>query len=339
MGTVLILARAGGTAACGALLQLYPRAIGATAIVTYALNIPVILLWPRPVTTAPPKLRPEPEPLSESCAGLLTDVDGHVLNHNDETESDSDNGPKPAETSQPASVRDTTGIIGVIISWLIHILSSYQPLLIHPVYLWGLLFHALAIMGTDVQTIQPQWTVHRFRWTYAAVAYVNVYTAVVCLVVLVGLPFLSANLLRILQNPQMVEVAVLAVSLALRVIGTVAMGLAPTRGTFLVATAVQALSAGAYDTFKAFLTGFCPPTRVAELYAAITLVETATHVAVSRLWAHILIVSLGKGGGLLGMGLPFLVSTAFSTTALVLVRIMKGYERQVFHEEDAEVAV
>ncbi|KAG8408976.1 hypothetical protein J3458_019983 [Metarhizium acridum] len=103
------------------------------------------------------------------------------------------------------------------------------------------------------------------------------------------------------------------------------MGLALNGAAFVVAISVSALSVGALDTFKAFVSGFYPPRRITELYATISLVETVVHVVSSRMWTSVLVESLGLGG--VRMGLPYFVSAGFSLVGYTLIYAMARYNR------------
>jgi len=107
---------------------------------------------------------------------------------------------------------------------------------------------------------------------------VNAYATFIGMLVLASLPFISSYLTYKLGSPRKTEIFILQISITLRIIGTLAMGLVPNRASFLIAVAVQALSAGTYDTFKSLLTSFSSTTHIAELYAVISLVETTAHM-------------------------------------------------------------
>ncbi|KAK3358577.1 hypothetical protein B0T24DRAFT_643895 [Lasiosphaeria ovina] len=140
------------------------------------------------------------------------------------------------------------------------------------------------------------------------------------MLVLVALPSLSGYLIARLGSVRRMELAIVRGSLTLRIIGNLAMGLAPSRTHFLIGVTVQALGAGTYDTFKSFLTGLSSTGHVAELYAVIALVETAAHIISSQMWANILVFSLHLPEYLIG--LPFWISASLALLTIFIIQLM-----------------
>jgi len=203
-------------------------------------------------------------------------------------------------------------------------LVAYKEMIGQRVIAWGLLFYVIKVMADDTQFIQTQWVVRRFAWNFSAAAYVYAYTALFCSLILAGLPFLSSYFIRRYNgNTQRMEVTILRLSIASHAIGSLAMGLAPNRAAYVAAVSFSALSVGAFDTLKSFLSGFCSPDRITELYATLSLVETGTHIVASRMWTAILIASFDLEG--IAKGLPFLVSAGISAAAFCLIWFMARY--------------
>ena len=303
---MLVLARAGGTALCGVLLDKSPASVVPVAIAVYAINIPVIAV------SCCPCMEPK-------RSGKFKDGSGtSLLASNDHSDEDVDSN---ENDNDRVVARDVGNAADAFFSWV-----RYRALIGQNVVGWGLLFYVFKILAADTQFIQAQWIVRRFSWTFSAVAYANAYTALLCMLILAGLPFLSSYLIcRYNGNTKMMEITILRLSMASHAIGALAIGLAPSRGAYIIAVSISALSVGSFDTFKSYLSGFCPPDCITELYATISLVETAAHIVASRMWASILIASFDLQG--VAMGLPFLVSAGFSCIAFCLIWFMARYTK------------
>ncbi|RYP57807.1 hypothetical protein DL769_009257 [Monosporascus sp. CRB-8-3] len=178
-------------------------------------------------------------------------------------------------------------------------------------------------VATTIASTLAQWLVHRFAWTFSAVAYVNAYIAVLCLITLASLPILTAHLIsRYNGHTQKMEVTILRMSVAAFTLSSLGIGLSPNRGVYILAVSFAALSVGSFDTFKSLLSGFCATDLLSELYATISLVETAVHIVASRMWTLILIKSFDLKGVL--KGLPYLVSSGLGLVAFSLIWYMAG---------------
>ncbi|KAK3997791.1 major facilitator superfamily domain-containing protein [Cladorrhinum sp. PSN332] len=322
-GAGLLLARAFAMVICGILLKDYPWAVAPATVIAYSLNIPIILLFP----SRPPKPQPTAEPASPPADGS-----GDMLLSGSEIEDGNGCDGQRHYYDDEESLRSATDGIGKpamsILEHCKHVLvTTYNEYLGRAVFRISLIACGIKILGLDVQTIQAQWSVERFDWTFSAVTYVNAYATLVCMLVLAGLPSLSSYLVARLGSVRRMELVIIRGSLVLRIIGNLAMGLAPTRAYFLMGVTVQALSAGTYDTFKSFLTGLSSTGHVAELYAVISLVETAARIVSSQMWANILVFSLNLDDVL--MGLPFWVSAGLGLATILTIQLMV---RQLRHE-------
>ncbi|EHK26501.1 uncharacterized protein TRIVIDRAFT_218655 [Trichoderma virens Gv29-8] len=304
MAYFLVITRAGSTALCGVLLDGFATAIIPVAISIYAISIAIMA---RSCIHCAQK-RGRRDYADGSCQGLLDDN-----NENDE-DANNNNGGSIRLAKQ---TRYTKAMFP---------LAAYKEMIGQGVIAWGLLFYFFKVVAVDTQFIQTQWVVRRFAWNFSAAAYIYAYTALFCLLVLAGLPFLSSYLIRRYNgNTQRMEITILRLSIASHAIGSLAMGLAPSRALYIAAVSFSALSVGAIDTFKSFLSGFCSPDQITELYATFSLVETATHVVASRMWTAILIASFDLNG--IAMGLPFLVSAGISAIAFCLIWSMARYTK------------
>ena len=324
-GAGLLLARAFAMAICGILLKDFPWAVAPATVIAYSLNIPIILLFPSRLAKPQVPAAPVSLPVDGSGALLLSgpDVENGANRVHDGRNRYSDD-----EESLSPGIEGLGKPAMSILEHCKHVLvTTYNEYLGRAVFRISLIACGIKILGLDVQTIQTQWSVERFDWTFSAVTYVNAYATLVCMVVLAGLPSLSSYLVARLGSVRRMELAIIRSSLMLRILGNLAMGLAPTRSYFLVGVTIQALSAGTYDTFKSFLTGLSSTGHVAELYAVISLVETAAHMVSSQMWANILVFSLDLDD--LFMGIPFWVSAGLGLAAIFTIQLMV---RELRHE-------
>ena len=304
--SMLLLARAGAMALSGALLKRLPMMLGPLATLVYALNVAVVL--------SPSTGGPKP-------AGKKNDDARRFIAIPDE-----DRGSETLSDVHDARplIQNSSLDRKSMIDYCRHTLVTvYETYLGRAVFRMSFLICFVKIIGLDVQLIQTQWSVKRYDWTFSAAAYVNAYATLVCMCVLAGLPLLSSYLLTTLGSARKMEIRILRLSLLFRIIGMLAMGFSPNKVCFLISVGVEALSAGTYDTFKAFLTGFSSTKHIAELYAVIAMVETVARMVSSQLWARVLIVSLRLDT--FGMGLPFWLSACFSLCALIMIQGLSCY--------------
>lgn len=310
-------------AICGILLKDFPWAVAPATVIAYSLNIPIISLFPTRLAKPQATAAPVSVPVDGSGALLLSESDVE-----DGDVRDSQHRYYDDEESLSAGIDGMGKPTMSILEHCKHVLvTTYNEYLGRAVFRISLIACGIKILGLDVQTIQTQWSVERFDWTFSAVTYVNAYATLVCMLVLAGLPSLSSYLVARLGSVRRMELVIIRSSLMLRILGNLAMGLAPTRAYFLVGVTIQALSAGTYDTFKSFLTGLSSTGHVAELYAVISLVETAAHMVSSQMWANILVFSLDLED--VFMGLPFWVAASLSLAVIFIIQLMV---RQLRHE-------
>ncbi|KAG8408975.1 hypothetical protein J3458_019982 [Metarhizium acridum] len=171
MSMVLVVARAGGTALCGVLLDKYPRSAVPVAALVYGINLPLVAFFRTPQAASRPEGMGEPRP---DGSPLLPDVHGEQR------------------------AKDGSRVADDIYARLA---STCRELRKQPVLSWSLLFYVVKVLAIDVQMIQAQWAVARFNWTFSVVAYLNAYTAVVCFLILSGLPFASQLLVSRCGSP------------------------------------------------------------------------------------------------------------------------------------------
>ncbi|KAM4060144.1 hypothetical protein HRG_002249 [Hirsutella rhossiliensis] len=318
-GAVLLLARAGAMVLVGLLLQGNAPSIGPITILVYLTNIPVLLSGgsSRPAIAMGQ---------GQSLCGDAADADGGVAPLDAADAASDVSSVTGLDLDGPGGDDDGSVYIeppsrkGILLHIKHILLTAYNEYLGRAVLRTGLFVCATKIVALDVQFIQPQWSVKKFDWNFTATSYVNAYATLICMVVLVCLPFLSASLSDRLDSPQRTDILIFRLSLFFRIAGTVAMGLAPTKLSFLAAVGVQALSAGAYDAFKSLVTSFSSAAHVTELYAVISLIETLAHMLSCQLWASLLVLSLGLDRS--RMGLPFWVSGFLSLLALATFQVM-----------------
>lgn len=248
----------------GILLNYCLGAVGPVTVLVYALNVPVV----RAASTRPAApVATRAASVNESAEGLLLGAglmdDGR--RHSAEA--------APTHTAAAAALKTTECHAGPepaagprsVLEYCRHVcVTTYKIYLGRGVFHTGLVVCALKTIGLDVQIIQTQCSAWRFCWTFSAVTYANAYATLLCMLVVASLPPVVLPLADRLGTQRATELPDIRASLALRAAGTLAMGLAPTRGAFLAAVAVQALSAGIYNTFKSFLAGCSSSAHVAR---------------------------------------------------------------------------
>ncbi|KAH6618354.1 hypothetical protein B0J18DRAFT_437147 [Chaetomium sp. MPI-SDFR-AT-0129] len=311
---------------CGILLRSAPWAVGPVTVLAYSLNIPIILF----IAARRPKLPTEAdEPLVSSQPDIDDDdYMNNLGNNNNNNSSDSQRACHDGMESVSIAADGSTSPGMSLVQHIKHVfVTTYNEYLGRTVFRISLIACGIKILGLDVQLIQTQWTVERFDWTFSAATYVNAYATLVCMLVLAGLPALSTYLIIRLGSARRMEIVIIRWSLVLRIIGNLAMGLAPSRPYFLMGVTIQALSAGTYDTFKSFLTGLSSSGHVAELYAVISLLETAARIVSSQMWANILVVSLDLRDPF--RGLPFWIAALLGLLTILTLQLMV---RQLRHE-------
>jgi len=139
VGAILLLARAGAMALCGALLEDYPWAVGPATVLVYALNIPLI---------AVSSFRA----LSPSLD--LTPMRDAVIDSNNQQADERENN----NSEDEATLEEENGILlSLIIRNFKNVLiTAYKEYLGQLVFRISLLVCAVKIIGLDVQLIQPQ---------------------------------------------------------------------------------------------------------------------------------------------------------------------------------------
>lgn len=295
----------------GIFLKHFPSIYGTATVLTYASNIVLVTFLWKDYTTTEPHSKDR-----ESPNGRLAEEGIPFL--------DSDEDFKDAswqkEATKEKQAFSTGSLFDQTIDAVQTIISRYFG---RKECRLGFLIGALMVASVDVWFVRIQWTSKRFDWTFAAVSYINSYTTVITMFVLLALPFFASNMQRKLGDPRKVDIHLFRFSMLLMCVGNLAMSISPNRGIFLISVGIQALGAGTWDCYKSFLIGLWSKEHVTELYGVVSAMEYLVRTIDCRIWAWILVVALRQGG--LGMGLPFWVSAALGLLTLPLMRPLERF--------------
>lgn len=328
MGALLRFVRAIAMVLCSILLRDFWSAVAPVTVITFALNLVLILCWKE-----------------DKRHGKKTDFRQPVDNSSDDKAPfiDQDEVSDEEAEYESSQKRDGSNIhLSMLKSILFRCKSAihgvYRRYFGRRVFRLAFLVCVIMVFASDVYMIHVQWMAIRYNWSYAATNYVRAYATLVWTCVLAALPWFSSYLLRKMHDIRKVDLCVFRLSLLFKSFGILLEGLAPTKGSFILALTIQALGAGTTDGFKAFLTGFSAKKHTAELYAVTSQVETLVRMFSSRIWAWILIIALKQDH--FWMGWPFWLSACVWLCVLPLIQSLANYieSRRVASEQLHEIS-
>ena len=206
-------------------------------------------------------------------------------------------------------------------NWLDLVRTSRDDALTYKLPLSIFVVHEL---GMGIRDIAQQWMSKRYEWPIQTTGYILAGETLLSAVILACLPKASAFLLARTNTftAEKKDLLLMKCTLSAAAAGTAVAAFAEDRSFLFVGLAVFAFGAGFHDALKSFVTArLRDSAQVTRIYLWISMLEIAANMINGPFWALMYAFSLRVGG--LGLGLPFLLSTAASVGSILLVRRLR----------------
>ncbi|RFU28106.1 hypothetical protein B7463_g8215, partial [Scytalidium lignicola] len=153
-----------------------------------------------------------------------------------------------------------------------------------------------------------QYASDKYHWSIADASLLTPFSAITTFVVLVVILPVIYSLLgsRLGLHTAMRDVVVARGSLIFMVLGSLAIGLAPTPGLFIVGTGITSFGAGYVSAIRSLVTSFLPADQVSRLYGIIAVIETVGNLVSNPLISKAFSWGMDLGG--IWSGMSFIVA-------------------------------
>ena len=206
-------------------------------------------------------------------------------------------------------------------NWLNLVKTSRDDALTYKLPLSIFVVHEL---GMGIHDIAQQWMSNRYAWPIRETGYILAGETLLSAVILASLPKASAFLLARKRGltADGKDLLLMKCTLTAATAGTAVMAFAESRGFLFLGLAIFAFGAGFHDALKSFVTArLRDSAQVTRIYLWISMLEVVAWMINGPVWALMYAFSLRIGG--LGLGLPFLVSSAACVGTILLVRRLR----------------
>ena len=206
-------------------------------------------------------------------------------------------------------------------NWLELIKTSRDDALTYKLPLSIFVVHEL---GMGIRDIAQQWMSKRYAWPIRTTGYILAGETLLSAIILASLPKASTFLLARNKTltPDKKDLLLMKCTLTAAAAGTAVIGFAEARSFLFLGLAVFAFGAGFHDALKSFVTArLRDSAQVTRIYLWISMLEVVANMINGPFWALMYAFSLRVGG--LGLGVPFLLSSAAAVGTFLLVRRLR----------------
>lgn len=180
----------------------------------------------------------------------------------------------------------------------------------------------------------------RYTWPLSQAAYLTSFRAGISIIaLLIALPAASSWLRRRKAYTAFGTNLLLArASFALATAGLLLMGFAPSIGPFLAGLFIFTLSAGLDALLQSMLSSLVPPTTIARLFTATSIVQTVAMLAAAPLLTGLYRWGLQKAGNA-WIGSPFVCCGVISGGAMAMIWLLQIEKRNMLPDAAAAITI